>query len=80
MDDPGLRERMGRRMHGVHRMGQGFVVHQMGVANKLSYMALDDLMFPGVVSLDSEKLLAFFALADLAAWSCHLCRALRKAA
>ncbi|KAK9866772.1 hypothetical protein WJX84_010996 [Apatococcus fuscideae] len=54
MGDPGLRERMGRRMHGVHRMGQGFVVHQMGVANKLSYMALDDLMFPGVADILEE--------------------------
>lgn len=49
MQDAGLRERVGRRLGDVHRMGQGMVVHQMGIANKLSYMALDDIMFPGVV-------------------------------
>ena len=49
MHDASLKERVGRRMGDVHRMGQGMVVHQMGMANKLSYMAMDDITFPGVV-------------------------------
>ena len=50
MQEAGLRERVGRRLGDVHRMGQGMLVNQMGIANKLSYMAIDDIVFPGVVS------------------------------
>ncbi|KAK9861526.1 hypothetical protein WJX84_001771 [Apatococcus fuscideae] len=54
MHETGLKERVGRRLGDVHRMGQGVVVHQMGIANKLSYMALDDIMFPGVDDILQE--------------------------
>ena len=49
MHEASLKERVERRMCNVHRAGQGLVVHQMGMANKLSYMAMDDITFPGIV-------------------------------
>ncbi len=49
MHEASLKERVGFRMGNMQRMGQGFVVHQRGIANKLSYMAMDDITFPGVV-------------------------------
>jgi hypothetical protein len=37
-------------MFGFQRNGQEWIIHQMELANRLSYAAIDDLLFPGVVS------------------------------
>ncbi len=49
--DAGWGIKLAHWMFGFQRNGQEWIIRQMELANRLSYAAIDDLLFPGVVSV-----------------------------